>query len=331
MEKSIELNKEVHVKQKTKARKDIQKSKYFVYLGIVLVTVFASGFSTPFYQGLIIEMMVFALLAISLDLLLGYTGLLSFGHAAFFGLSAYTTGILMNQAELPFFASLFLAILVTVAAAAIIGLLCGKLNGIQFAMLTLAFGQLIWTIATKMRELTNGLDGFSITQGTTLSIGGTEISLADPQILIYVTAIFLILSYWSIQRIVASSFGQALLAIKENEERAKFLGFNPYRIKVQVFVLSAFYASLAGGCFVLLKMFVAPDYLHWSFSGHVLMMTLLGGIGTLTGPLLGAVSFVWFQDWVSSLTEHWMAFIGIIFILVVMYLPKGVFGWLFKK
>ena len=167
MEKSIELNKEVHVKQKTKARRDIQKSKYFVYLGIVLVTVFASGFSTPFYQGLIIEMMVFALLAISLDLLLGYTGLLSFGHAAFFGLSAYTTGILMNQAGLPFFVSLFIAILVTVAAAAIIGMLCGKLNGIQFAMLTLAFGQLIWTIAIKMRELTNGLDGFSITQGTT--------------------------------------------------------------------------------------------------------------------------------------------------------------------
>lgn len=329
MEKSIELKKEVHVKQK--ARREIQKSKYLVYLGIALATVFASGFSTPFYQGLIIEMMVFGLLAISLDLLLGYTGLLSFGHAAFFGLSAYTTGILMNQAGLPFFASLFFAVLVTVVVAAIIGMLCGNLNGIQFSMLTLAFGQLIWTIATQMRGLTNGLDGFSINQGTTVTIGGTQISLADPQVLLYITAILLILSYWSIQRIVASSFGQALLAIKENEERSKFLGFNPYRIKVQVFVLSAFYASLAGGCFVLLKMFVAPDYLHWSFSGNVLMMTLLGGIGTLTGPLLGAVSFVWFQDWVSSMTEHWMAYIGIIFILVVFYLPKGVFGWLFKK
>jgi branched-chain amino acid transport system permease protein len=121
------------------------------------------------------------------------------------------------------------------------------------------------------------------------------------------------------------------LAVKNNEERTKFLGFNHSRIKLQIFVISAFYASLAGICFVMLKAFVAPDYVHWSFSGNVLMMTLLGGMGSLLGPLFGAIAFISFQDWASSITENWMAFVGGAFILVVLFLPKGVFGWLFKR
>lgn len=331
MEKSFELNESLIIDQKNVLVRPNEKYKLLAYLGFGLLVLAAFAFSSSFYQGLFIEMMVYALLAMSLDLLVGYTGLVSFGHAAFFGLSAYTTGIFMNTFGFPFFISMIIAIFVTVLTAFIVGLLCARLSGIQFAMLTLAFGQLIWTIITKWRSVTNGMDGFSVSQGALLKFGNSKMTLADPQLLLFLVAATLLLSHWSIQRMVRSPFGQALLAIKENEERAKFIGFNHYRIKVQVFVFSAFYAALAGGCFVLLKMFVAPDYLNWTFSGNILMMTLLGGVGTLTGPLLGAVTFVWFQDWASSLTDNWMAFVGIIFILVVLYLPNGVFGWLFKR
>lgn len=331
MEKSIGLTENLPPENKSVLGRRSEKYKLFAFLAFALLVIVAAGVFPPFYQRLFIEMMIFALLAMSLDLLVGYTGLVSFGHAAFFGLSAYSTGIMMNALSFPFFTSMLIALLVTVLVAFIIGLLCSKLNGIQFAMLTLAFGQLIWTVITKWRSVTNGMDGFSITSGFTMKVGGTEILLSEPQFLLFFTAVILTLSYMSIQRLVQSPFGQALLAVKENEERSKFLGFNNYRVKVQVFVISAFYASLAGSCYVLLKMFVAPDYLDWSFSGNILMMTLLGGVGTLTGPLLGAATFIWFKDWASSLTENWMAFIGIIFILVVLYLPNGVFGWLFKR
>lgn len=301
------------------------------YIGVPLVILYATLFFEPYYQRLLIEMMIFALLAMSLDLLVGYTGIVSFGHAAFFGLTMYTTGILITKLGWPFILASIVAVLFTIFVAALIGWFCVRLSGIQFAMLTLAFGMLIWTIITKWREVTSGLDGFSVSKGLSINIGGMELSLTDPLILLFITAGVLIVSFWSMNRLVKSNFGQVLIAIRENEDRTGFLGFSNTHIKLQVFLISAAYASIAGILFMLLKTFVSPDFVHWAFSGNILMMTILGGMGTIFGPLLGAGLFVWLQDWASSYTENWMIIIGFIFVLVVLYLPRGVFGWMFKK
>lgn len=329
MEKIIESVLKVNpVSERKKSRLGLN---LFVYLGVILLVILSMTVFTPYYQRLVIEMMIFGLLAMSLDLLIGYTGLISFGHAAFFGLSTYTLGLLITKLEWALLPSILFTILFTSLAALIIGVFCVKFNGIQFSMLTLAFGQLLWTVTTNWRSLTNGLDGFTIMNNFSINLGSVELSLNDPQVLLIFTSILLLLSFWSMNRLVKAPLGHSLLAIKGNEERTKFLGFNHTRIKLQIFVISAFYASIAGICFLFLKSFVAPDYLHWSFSGNVLMMTLLGGMGTLLGPLLGALTFILFQDWASSITENWMAFVGLAFIIVVLYLPKGVFGWAWKR
>lgn len=307
------------------------KRNAIVYFVIIIVTISALLFFSPYYQRLLIEMMIYALLAMSLDLLVGYMGIVSFGHAAFFGLTMYTSGLLITSLNWPFLLSVIVAIIFSILVSTLIGWFCVRLNGIQFAMLTLAFGMLIWTIITKWRNVTHGLDGFSINDGLSIRFGNLELSLTDPKILLIITGIILILSFWSMNRLVNSNFGQALLAIKENEDRTRFIGFSSTRIKLQAFVISVLYSSIAGILFLLLKTFVSPEFLHWSFSGNVLMMTILGGMGTLVGPLLGASVFVWFQDWASSLTDNWMIIVGITFVLIVLFLPKGVFGWLLKR
>lgn len=321
-ERSITANNKVETKMKVKFNRHM-----ILYFGIILITIIALVFFPPYFQRVLIEMMIYALLAMSLDLLVGYTGIVSFGHAAFFGLTMYTSGLLIMNSGWPFLLSVVVGVAFTVIVATLIGWLCVRLSGIQFAMLTLAFGMLIWTIITKWRDVTRGLDGFSVNEG--LMIAG--ISLSDPKLLLIVTAVVLIVSFWSMNKLVQSNFGKALLAVKENEQRTKFIGFNIIRIKLQVFVISSFYAAMAGILFMLLKTFVSPEFLHWSFSGNILMMTILGGMGTLVGPLLGASVFVWFQDWASSYTENWMIVVGIVFVVIVLYLPKGVFGWIIKR
>ena len=301
------------------------------YAGISLVILYAAIFFEPYFQRLLIEMMIFALLAMSLDLLVGFTGIVSFGHAAFFGLTMYTSGILITNFGWPFLLGAIVAVLFTIVVAAFIGWFCVRLSGIQFAMLTLAFGMLIWTIITKWRDITHGLDGFSVSEGLSINLGAWELSLTNPLTLLFITAGVLILSFWSMNRLVNSNFGQVLIAIRENDGRTEFLGYSNTRIKLQVFLISAAYSSIAGILFMLLKTFVSPDFVHWAFSGNILMMTILGGMGTIFGPLLGAGLFVWLQDWASSYTDNWMIIIGIIFVLVVLYLPRGVFGWMFKK
>lgn len=307
-----------------------RKRDIIFYASLAFLVAVAFIAFPSFYQRLFIEMMIYALLAMSLDLLVGYTGMVSFGHAAFFGISAYMAGILFT-AGLPFFVSIVAAVAGTVILALLIGLFCIRVNGIQFAMLTLAFGQLMWTIITKWRDVTGGMDGMAITQSMRLQLGGWEINFTDTRTLLVLTAVILSLSYWTLRRLVDSPFGKTLLAVKENEERAQFLGYNHFLIKLRVFVISAGYASVAGICYLLLKTFLSPEYMSWHQSGNILMMTLLGGAGTLLGPLLGASLFVWVQDWISSYTENWMLFVGIAFMIIVLYFPKGVFGWMFYR
>lgn len=307
------------------------KLDLFVYLSIIAFFVLAVTVFSPFYQRFVIEMMIFAILALSMDFLLGYGGLLNLAHTLFFGLNIYLTTILIVDFGIPFFASLLISVVITMLIALIIGFFSCRLSGIQFAMVTLAFSELFFIVITKWRNFTGGYDGRRLSQPIEIGFGGEAVKLSDTMPLLVLVTIMLLMTYYVIRKIVRSPFGNALNAVHENEERAQFLGFNVFRIKLQSFMISAFFSAMAGWLYLLLKNYAAPNYVSWSFSGEVLLMTLIGGFGTLFGPLFGAIGFVWFKDWLSSYTEHWMLVVGLLFMLVVFFLPKGLFGWLHRK
>jgi len=303
-----------------------------VYAGWALLFILALTTFTPFYQRFFIEMMIFAILAMSMDLTLGFTGLLNLSHALFFGFNIYVLAILLTNFEWPLLLAVLAALLLTLLLALIIGYLSSRLHGIQFAMVTLAFVELIYIFVMKWRNMTGGSDGKRIArEAAEFSLGGLQINMSDTlPLLFFVSALFLA-SYYALRRIVNSAFGNALVAVRENEERAKFLGYNIFRLKLQAFVVSSLFSALAGVGYAFLKMYISPEYVSWTLSGDVLIMTLLGGAGTLVGPIVGAMGLVWFKDWVSSYTEHWMLIVGLLFMLVVTFMPKGVLGWLFRK
>lgn len=307
------------------------KLDLFVYLSIIAFFVLAVTVFSPFYQRFVIEMMIFAILALSMDFLLGYGGLLNLAHTLFFGLNIYLTTILIVDSGMPFFASLLISVVITMLIALIIGFFSCRLSGIQFAMVTLAFSELFFIVITKWRNFTGGYDGRRLSRPIEIGFGGEAVKLSDTMPLLVLVTIMLLMTYYVIRKIVRSPFGNALNAVHENEERAQFLGFNVFRIKLQSFMISAFFSAMAGWLYLLLKNYAAPNYVSWSFSGEVLLMTLIGGFGTLFGPLFGAIGFVWFKDWLSSYTEHWMLVVGLLFMLVVFFLPKGLFGWLHRK
>ena len=307
------------------------KLDLIVYLSIIAFFVLAVTAFSPFYQRFVIEMMIFAILALSMDFLLGYGGLLNLAHTLFFGLNIYLTTILIVDFGIPFFASLLISVVITMLIALIIGFFSCRLSGIQFAMVTLAFSELFFIVITKWRNFTGGYDGRRLSRPIEIGFGGEAVKLSDTMPLLVLVTIMLLMTYYVIRKIVRSPFGNALNAVHENEERAQFLGFNVFRIKLQSFMISAFFSAMAGWLYLLLKNYAAPNYVSWSFSGEVLLMTLIGGFGTLFGPLFGAIGFVWFKDWLSSYTEHWMLVVGLLFMLVVFFLPKGLFGWLHRK
>jgi branched-chain amino acid transport system permease protein len=277
-----------------------------------------------FYTFLANDVVIWALFATSLNLLVGYTGLVSFGHAAYFGIGAYTTGILMKQAAVPFFLAFPAAGVVAGLFAVVFGFFCVRLTRIYFAMLTLAFAQFLYTVAYKWRSLTGGSDGIAGVPKTALFWGGP--SLASPHAFYFLATACVVLSLVLCRALVRSPFGRALQAIRENEQRFGSLGRDPRPFKLVVFVIAAVFAGLAGALFAPFRGFASPEVMFWVFSGQGLMMVTIGGIGTLVGPILGAMVFILLQEILSSYTEHWMIFTGVVFVLIVIFLPGGLVG-----
>jgi branched-chain amino acid transport system permease protein len=267
------------------------------------------------------ELLIFGLLALSLDLLMGYTGLVSFGHAAYFGLGAYASALLLIHFAVP----LPLALVAGAALAALVawpvGFFSTRSTGIYFAMLTLAFAQLLYTIAYKWRDLTGGSDGIAGVPKTALWWGGP--SVAAPRAYYFLVLVCFLLSFLACWALVRSPFGRALQAIRENERKFATLGQEPGRFKITAFVVAAFFAGLAGALFAPFRGFASPEVMFWVLSGQVLMMAIVGGIGTLVGPVVGAAIFLVVQEILSSYTAHWMIFTGLIFVLMVIFLPGG--------
>lgn len=270
------------------------------------------------------DVLIFGLFALSLDLIMGYTGMVSFGHAAYFGLGAYGSALLLMTFAVPMPVALLGGAVLSAAVAWPIAYISTRATGIYFAMLTLAFAQLLYTIAYKWRDVTGGSDGIAGVPKTPLWPGGLD--LAGPHAFYFLVLATVLLAFLACRVIVGSPFGRALEAIRENERKFATLGRDPRRFKVTVFVIAAFFGGLAGALFAPFRGFASPEVMFWVLSGQGLMMVIIGGIGTLLGPVVGAAIFILVQEVLSSYTEHWMLFTGLVFVAMVLFLPGGLVG-----
>jgi branched-chain amino acid transport system permease protein len=272
------------------------------------------------------EMLTYGLWAVSLDILMGYTGLVSFGHAAFFGMGVYGTAALSAKLGLSLLPALAGGVAISLLAAILIGIVIVRLSGIAFALLTLASSMILFTVIWRWTAFTGGDDGLSVPRPNLDLFGATIVNLQADSAIYYVVLLFVVLGCLFAHRVVSSPAGTALIAIRENSARAQCIGYDIFNYKLMAFAVSGAIAGLAGSLYVIFQGFASPDLLHWSSSGQVLIMTILGGIGTLYGPFVGAALMVLLQDKLSSITEHWMLPLGVIFVLVIRFLPQGLAG-----
>lgn len=294
-------------------------------VAIIIVTLFPAVAPSKFYTNLATEMLIYGLWALSLDVLIGYVGLVSFGHAAYFGLGVYGTGLLLKKAGISIAPAMAGGVVLSLVAALLVGFVIVRLSGIAFAMLTLAFAQMFFTVVWRWSSLTGGDDGISVPRPD-LEVWGQVVSLQSSTAYYYFVVAMVMVIYALIYRAVNSPVGAALQAIRENETRAECIGFAVQRYKLIAFAIAGTVAGIAGSLLVMFKGFAAPSLMHWSASGSVLMMAILGGTGTLYGPLAGAALMVFAQDYLSSYTEHWMLPLGLLFIFVVRYFRGGLAG-----
>ena len=281
------------------------------------------------YKALATQVLIYGLFALGFNLLYGYTGLLSFGSAAYWGLGAYGTGIALAKLKVT---SLWLALGIGLGAAllggAVVGFFCLRRRGIYFAMLTLAFAQLLYFSGFHLADWTGGDDGLRGITVPPAGLFGLHLSLDRSVAFYYFTLAVVGLAVAVLKRILDSPFGAVLQAIRENTDRAIACGYDIARIKHLSFVFYALFCGLAGALDALRLTVVPIESLHWSTSGQVVIMTLLGGAGTFLGPFVGAGAFLVLEDLISARTESWPLAIGLIFMAFVLFLPKGIWGTL---
>jgi branched-chain amino acid transport system permease protein len=284
------------------------------------------------YTQLGTRVVIVGLAAMALNFLLGFTGVLSFGHAAYFGLGAYGMGLTIKYLVPSTMAGMAVGVLAAAAAAAIIGLLIVHLRGIYFAMVTIAFGQVFYFAAYRWNSVTGGDDGLSGWNRQPIDLGFASIDiLHNDKALYYLALLCLAIALAVMAALLHSPFGRTLLAIRENERRTRFLGIPVERHIWLSWLISCIFVGLAGTLYALLNNFADPHFLRWDQSGDFVVMAVLGGIRNFWGPLIGAAIFVVLQDYLSSETQNWMSFIGLFFVLVVLFFPRGVLGIVRRK
>ncbi len=298
--------------------------RFFGILIILLILAVLPKVLGTYYVTLVTQMLISAIFAISLDLLIGYLDLPSLGHAAFFGVAAYTMGILFKKGVNHFWLNFPLGIAVAVAVAALFGLLVLRTRGAYFFMITVALAEVLWGIAFSWRFMTGGDDG--IPGISRPSLGFIPFSLGGVTNYYYFVLFFFLVSFLFIYIIVHSPFGHVIVGIRENELRMRALGYNTWPYKYICFILSGLFAGVAGGLSVYFKGFVSPSDLAVTLSAEGLLMVLLGGAGTLFGPVIGAGCIIFLEHFISAYTERWLLLLGIIYILVVMFAPQGILG-----
>src|SRR5436853_187625 len=278
---------------------------------------------------LIVSALIFSLFAMSLDLMVGYCCLYSFGHAAAYGLGAYSAALILTHLQVPLLAGVALAVLVTIAIAVPIAWICTRSTGVSFAMLTLAFAQLGYAMLFRFRDFTGGSDGIA---GIPRPPGPFGMDWFQARNGYYFLVLGCLLgSYLLCRAIVRSPFGAVLAGIRENEAKTIALGFNTRAYKITTVVLSYGFGGLAGALYAGFAGYASPELFFWLTSGHVLIMVVVGGAGTLVGPILGGVFFVFLEHQLSQVTGLWPLIFGSIFIAFVMFAPEGIWGILTSR
>lgn len=283
------------------------------------------GKTGEFWIWVTTEMIIMALFATSLNLVLGFGGMVSFGHAAFFGVGAYTVALLMKKAGVSLLLSLIAAPCLAAVAAAIIGWFCVRLIGLYFAILTLAFGQLLYMIVFQWYTFTGGDDGIH---------GIPKPEFLTPINYYLLCLIIFLICFLLMRMIINSSFGLSIRIIRENQDRAKFIGINVRRYQLINFIVAGFFAGIAGGLFTELNRFAQTEFLHWSRSGDAIFACLVGGMFSIVGPAIGSSVLIFLhiflQQLHQSLVEIWALILGFILLSVVLFAPEGLVG-LFQK
>lgn len=282
--------------------------------------------SSSFIVTTVTEILIFGIFAMSLDLLIGYTGLVSFGHAAFFGIGAYAAGYLAQTISPNLLINLPLALLVTAVAALVIGFFSIRVSGVYFLMLTLAFSQMVFAIAFRWTDVTGGSNGLSSIPRPQIGLFSLQLLFGDETARYFLVLAFFLLSYAALRAVVRSQFGHVLIGIRENETRLRAIGYDTMRFKLTAFVIAGIFAGVAGALYSGFNRFVSPNEVYWTASGQVLIMVIIGGAGTLVGPALGAALILALQNLVSSSTERWTTIMGLVFILFVFAARFGIIG-----
>ena len=284
------------------------------------------------YTALAGRVLVLGLAAIGFNLLLGFTGVMSFGHAAYFGLGAYGAGLTLRYLAASTPLAMLLGTLLGGVAGTLFGLLIARRRGVYFAMVTIAFGQVCYYIAYSWNDLTGGFDGLRGFRRAPIGLGPLVLDIAGdgPAFYYFLLGVFAA-AVALMGLLLRSPLGHSFVAIRENERRARFLGIPVERHIWLSFSISCGFTALAGSLYALLNNFADPLGLHYSLSGEIVIMTVMGGMRTFWGPLLGAAVFVVLQDYISSMTTNWMSFIGLLFVVVVLFFPRGLLGFLPRR
>ena len=297
---------------------------------IVLALVILPYVVEPYQTVLLSYGLIFAIAALGFNLLLGYTGLLSFGHSAYFGMGAYAVAFVVKYLGITSMELFLLAgILASALVTALFGFVCVRYTRIYFSILTLALSQVLWSLAFKFFWVTGGTDGLRVPTpvllGVSIGAGQDKMTFLAHRYYYYVLVIFLV-AVALMWMIVHSPFGKALQAIRDNEVRAEFVGVQVWHYRWVAFLISGVFTGLAGALWVPLNGLTTPDILHWSFSGEIVFFTVLGGFSTFAGPIVGAVVFNYLKTFAVGYTVYWQMFLGVVLVTLVMALPTGIMG-----
>lgn len=301
------------------------------YLGIGLVGLLLLSLPLWISVATATDILIFGLYAMAFNIALGHSGILSFGHTAFFGLGAYGAGMALRYFDTSVWIALGWGVLAATVGALILGALCVKKRGVYFALLIAAFAQMFYFLAlSPLKHITGGEDGLKGIKILKLSFP-FEVNLGEPYSLFIFVFIVLMVAILLMHRFLHSPLGSLLQGLKENEQRLNACGYNANAIKIWAFTVSGLFAGLAGALYTINLSYVPLDSLFWLNSGRPLMMTLLGGMHTFFGPLLGAGIFIFFEDTVSIYTPRWEVFVGLMVVLLVLTFPGGIVGTIKEK
>ena len=295
-----------------------------VVLALLALPPLMNAVGAGYYVSTAGKIVVFAIAATSLNLVLGYGGMVSFGHAAFFGLGAYATGVLISEGVANAGVHLLATAAVTALAALVIGAISLRTRGVYFIMITLAFGQMLFYLANSIKGY-GGDEGLNI---RTRSLLGFGLDLKDTTTFYYVALAVLVATLLGLRAFVGSAFGRAIVATRDDDVRAETLGFATYRYRLVLFVVAGVIAGIAGALSVNQQGYVSPSLLHWTQSGTLMVMVILGGVASLWGGVLGAAVLVLLQETLSAYTTHWEFWTGWVLLAVVLFARHGLAGWL---